>query len=154
MRGVRVEELTPALPLDDEPPALPGNAEELQEPQELDDDEKLDALPLPDNVEEDPETGVWTYTLQHELRPGKPLPAGFTKIKVPAVIYARDIRNSGMGRNADEVVFYMLCSMTGVSPAVMDRLDARDYTVLSQLLNRRALKNSRAVLRALQKKDG
>ena len=121
--------------------------EELEEEAPAEDDQGtgLDELPLPHGVEVEEDTGDWLYTLQYKALDKIP----FDKVRIPAVIYAKDIRRSGQGRNEAETVFFMLCSMSKVPAKMMDKLDSRDYVVLQRLVQRRALKNSRAVLRSI-----
>lgn len=120
------------------------SVEELSEEPEEEEDDKVQDLPLPHGVEED-ENGDWVYTLQHSEDAKLP----FEKIRIPVKILARDIRRSTQGRNPGETVFFMLCSVSKVPAKLMDKLDAKDYGVLSQLMERRALGNSRAVLHAI-----
>ncbi len=113
-------------------------------PDDLGDEDPLESLPLfPFTTEE--ENGDWVYTIQY---PGKDkLP--FKKVRVPKTIFAKDIRRSTQGRNDGETVFFMLCSVSKVPAKLMDKVDARDYAILSRLMQRRALGNSRAVLRSI-----
>lgn len=118
--------------------------ESPDEPEELDEDDSVDALPLPANTVEE-ENGDWVYTIQHEGAEKLP----FTKVRIPAKIFAKDIRRSTIGRTDGEVIFYLLCSVSKVPAKLMDKLDAKDYAVLSRLMQRRALGNSRAALASM-----
>jgi hypothetical protein len=147
-------EPAPSMNLDDfetpddleEPDDLDREAQELDDEEDDEALEKLDDAPLPDNCEVEEDTGDWVYTLQYPLADGSKTPA---KIRIPKVIYAKNVRDSSRGKTQAETVFYMLASCSKVPPRVLDKVNAVDYMVLASLMNRRALGNSRAVLSAL-----
>jgi hypothetical protein len=116
------------------------NAQELtDEPQELD----SDRFDLPKHAEWDGEDIL--YTLQYPLSAeGNPAP-DFRKVRIPPKIYARDMRNMSRGTTAGEEMFYLMASMCRVPTHLLDRVDARDYVVLSQLVELTTAKNSEAV---------
>lgn len=123
-------------------------AETFSPPEELVEHTEDDAeLPLPGGCEADGED--WVLTLVHPLSDGSRTPS---KIRIPAKIFAKDVRNSSAGKTEMETVFYLLASCSGLSPSILDKLDARDYYIAQTLMNRRALKNSEAVLHALASK--
>lgn len=122
-----------------------GHEPEDDDGEEEDDETSgIESMPLPASTVED-EKGDWIYTLQYPARSSVP----FSKVRIPKHIYAKDVRRSTRGRNDGETMFYMLCSMSKIPAKDMDLLDARDYSVLQSLMHRRALGNSRAVLRSI-----
>lgn len=107
---------------------------------EIEDNEAAEAEPLPDCVTED-EDGSWVFRLQHPLEPTKDDPEGkdIEKIRIPAKMYARNVREAGRHAKSEiDAVFYLAASMTKVPAKLLDRLDARDYSTLSNLVKRRA----------------
>lgn len=96
-------------------------------------------------VVEDGDT--WVFTLQYPIEAG-PEP-GPEVLRVRRTIYARDVRKAARGDEESDALFYLAAALTGVPERLLDRLDARDYTVLSSLVARISLGNSRAVLQSL-----
>lgn len=106
-------------------------------------EEEIAPPPLPEHVTEEKD-GSWLYQLQHPLEPSKDDPNGtdINKIRIPRTVYTRNVRYaSRKAETAVDVVFYLACSLTKVPPEIMDRLDARDYGVVSNLISRISEKN-------------
>lgn len=91
--------------------------------------------------------GTWVYSLQHEPRKAVTVSDGKLveksdvvslpfKVRIPNRVWAKNIREAGRdATNEGEVLFYLSCSMCGVAPDIMDRFDARDYTIISNRVN-------------------
>lgn len=102
--------------------------------------------PLPEHVIEEP-GGDWVYHIQHGFEPLRgaekvkksDIANGIKKIRVPAVLYARNMRDM-MQSDDDSMtrqVFNLCCSMTRVPASVLERLDHRDYTTVAKLVRKR-----------------
>lgn len=95
--------------------------------------------PLPACVTEEPD-GSWLFRLQHPLEPKKDDPTGIEveKIRIPVKVYARHVRDADRnGRGSIDVMLHLAASMTGVPHRVLERLDTRDFSTLSDLISRR-----------------
>jgi hypothetical protein len=154
MRGVPSE--APA-----EKPGPSGEIDDVltEHDQELEDDETSEEgdgevpatavdeqEPIPEFVDEET-NGDWVYHIQHgfeELRGAEKvkkndIAKGIKKIRVPAVLYARNMRDM-MQSDDDSMtrqIFNLCCSMTRVPASVLERLDHRDYTTVAKLVRKR-----------------
>lgn len=93
------------------------------------------------------EDGTWVYSLQFEPRMFPKVKDGKIveekdevclpfKVRIPKDLWAKNIREASRdATNEGEVLFFLSCSMCHISAVVMDRFDARDYSVISNRCN-------------------
>lgn len=98
--------------------------------------EELDEDALPEHVTEEP-NGDWVYRVQYPFERQKE--SDPEKIRIPSTLYVRHFRSIPGGATQVEVVFHLAATMSGVGKDVLDRMDIRDYSVVSNLVARRTV---------------
>lgn len=98
--------------------------------------EELHEDALPEHVTEEP-NGDWVYRVQHPFERQKDTDP--EKIRIPKTIYVRHFRTIPNGSSQVDVVFHLASTMSGVGKDVIDRMDLRDYSVVSNLVARRTV---------------
>lgn len=147
MRGAPVAAKAPPK----EPEPQPESTEEVTD--EEDEEPEDEELPAPVATQVYPrgvevlEDQTWVYSLQFEPRQIPKVKDGKIveekdevslpfKVRIPAELWAKNIREASRdASNEGEVLFFLSCSMCHISPKVMDRFDARDYSVISNRCN-------------------
>lgn len=129
---------TPAPSRRPDPPPVVGEIETKDEP------EAKETPPEP--KEELPEgvqaldDGTWLYSLQFDPEPtasGKTdLISRPMTVRIPGKIWARNLRQATAQSTSEaDVLFWLTSSMVRLPMEVLDRLDARDYSVISGRVN-------------------
>lgn len=100
----------------------------------------------PDGVEVLPD-GTWMYDLQFDPEPNaagaRDIVSRPLKVRIPAKLWARNLREATANATGDgDLLFYLTCSMIRLPSAVVDRFDARDYSVISSRVNEVLLGNA------------
>lgn len=129
--------------------------ESLNKLEDIDDGDMPEILedePSFPNTAVDKDTGDFLYALQFDMDP--PIIKGFTTVRIPQKIYARNVRHSSQGKTDGEAMFYLICSCARLPTEVVDRLDARDYIILQKIVSHISTKNSDAVQKALGTSGG
>lgn len=116
--------------------STPDLAQVQPQPKETPPDEKPE---VPEGVEVQPD-GTWIYDLQFDPEPNASgrtdIVARPLKVRIPAQLWARNLREASANATGDgDLLFFLTCSMIRLPAAVVDRFDARDYSVISERVN-------------------
>lgn len=100
----------------------------------------------PEGVEVLPD-GTWMYDLQFDPEPaasGKmDVVSRPMKVRIPPKLWARNLREATANSTGEgDLLFFLTCSMIRLSRDVVDRFDARDYSVISARVNEVLLGNA------------